>query len=73
MSYISSAFAPQPQVDRDRRIALGLDAKSFARRAGITTGELHEYELTQESQSFDSEVAARIGEMLSALEARSPV
>lgn len=71
MSDITSAFERQPKGDHNRRLALGIDADVFARRAGITAEELHEYEFTSPDHSFDPEVAARVGEALEALEMHS--
>jgi hypothetical protein len=70
MGYIASAFDRQPKGDHNRRVALGLDAEDFARRAGITAEELHEYEFTSPDRSFDPEVAARVGEALEDIEGR---
>lgn len=70
MGYITSAFDRQPKGDHNRRVALGIDADEFARRAGITAEELHDYEFTSPDHHFDPEVAARVGETLAVLEAR---
>ncbi|MBK1795824.1 hypothetical protein JHL21_15115 [Devosia sp. WQ 349] len=70
MGFIISAFNRHPKGDHNRRVALGIDAEDFARHAGITAEELHEYEFTAPDHKFDPEVAARVGEALEELEAR---
>lgn len=70
MGHMTSAFDRQPKGDHNRRVALGIDADEFARRAGITAEELHEYEFTSPDHRFDPEVASRVGEALDALEGR---
>ena len=61
-----------PKGDHNRRLALGLDPDQFAAEAGITTGQLREYELTSPDQTFDIAVANRIGDALDRLEANPP-
>lgn len=62
----------QPKGDHNRRLSLGIDPDKFAAEAGITTEELREYERTSPDHRFDPDVAARVGETLTRLEAVLP-
>ena len=62
----------QPKSDHNRRLALFLDPAVFAAEAGVTEGELREYEATSPDGKFDLEVARRVGEALDRLEAVTP-
>lgn len=59
-----------PKGDLNRRIALGLGLDLFAAEAGVSPEDLRQYEITGPDDDVD--VAWRVGEALSRLEAHPP-
>ena len=58
----------QPKGDHNRRLSLELSPDTFAAEAGVTVEQLRGYERTSPDQTFDSEVARRVGMALDRLE-----
>lgn len=61
-----------PKGDHNRRLSLGMDLDHFAREAGLTPEQVHEYEMTGADHPFDLDVAQRYGEALERLESNPP-
>ena len=62
----------EPKGDHNRRLSLGMEPDQFAAAAGITVEQLRSYELTGPDQTYDLDVADRIGWALERLEASPP-
>ena len=72
MPYPPDPSEREPKGDHNRRLALGVDLEDFAAEAGITPDQLKTYELTMPDESFDLDVAQRIGAALERLEQDPP-
>ena len=72
MTFPADPTQRQPKGDHNRRLSLGLDPEQFASAAGITVGELREYESTWPDHEFSPMIAQRVGEALERLEASLP-
>ena len=70
MTFPANPAERSPKGDHNRRLSLGIDTEDFARAAGITVEELHQYESTGPDQEFVPGIAQVVGETLEALEAR---
>ena len=62
----------QPKGDHNRRLALGMDIEVFAATAGLSSEQVHDYEMTSPDHTFDAAVAERYGIALERLEANPP-
>jgi hypothetical protein len=62
----------EPKGDHNRRLSLGMEPEQFAAAAGITVEQLRAYEITGADQTYDLDIADRIGWALERLEANPP-
>lgn len=62
----------EPKGDHNRRLSLGLDLHQFAHEAGVTPGQLKDYEMSLPDDEIDPEIATRVGAALDRLEANPP-
>lgn len=72
MTFPQDTMQRQPKGDHNRRLSLGLSVDQFAKIAGLTSEQVHEYEMTSPDHRFDPEVAQRYGEALERIEADPP-
>ena len=68
MTILTDPTQRQPKGDHNRRLSLELSPDTFAAEAGVTVEQLRDYERTSPDQTFDTEVARRVGLALDRLE-----
>lgn len=72
MSTYTSPEMRAPKGDHNRRLSLGIDIDDFAKEAGLTREQVHDYEMTPIEHNHDLDVAQKYGIALNRLEDQPP-